>query len=298
MRFQTATNLYELKLALESLDRDGRWIYRGHTDASWKLIPSVFRGVDQLKPPYDLGDAEWITQLERNVYREFGKNVGRYGAPISEWEALAVAQHYGCPTRLLDWTRNASVAAYFALESRKPVAAAIWCFNINNYPFPSFLGRTSKTYAHRVEVLKGLAKIREPSFFQPVSKPISASSSDPQSKNPMEQLESGVVVILDPPRDEARITAQEGLFTLHYSFDDGDLVWDFTDHLSAIENGSGKDLLVKIEIPASHREELCRSLERTENWNWHRLFPDLVGLGQWLAKTRADEFASMTADRK
>lgn len=55
------------------------------------------------------------------------------GYPQNDWEHLFAMQHYGMPTRLLDWTENLFVAAHFALEE---VAAhghegvctpVVWC---------------------------------------------------------------------------------------------------------------------------------------------------------------------------
>lgn len=303
---KTVRSLSEYHQEMENLDQDGLWIFRGQTETSWGLIPSIFRGIDKLVPPYDEGDAEWITRIERDIYREFEKHAIRYGAAAeTKWQNLALAQHYGTPTRLLDWTRSATIAAYFAIATYKPAAAAVWCLNLKNYPFPEFLGRITKTYAHRVAVVNTIVSKVRPPFFQVVSQPIShntgssasGSSSTPDINDPILDRDKGFMLVLDPPQSEERLRAQEGLFTVYYSYDDYDLVWDLSSHLQELEVETGKNILYKLEIPEDKRETLRSELERHDNMHWHRLFPDLIGLGHWLAKNRDTEFAATAAYR-
>lgn len=49
------------------------------------------------------------------------------------WGALAVARHYGVPTRLLDWTRNISVAAFFAACREPEADGAVWWFSQSQF---------------------------------------------------------------------------------------------------------------------------------------------------------------------
>lgn len=97
-------------------------VYRGVRDASYELIPKVGRLKD-----YDL-------QLEEDLLRLFKIHAAPFlgDKPNNDWEWLAIAQCHGLPTRLLDWTRNPLVAAYFAVEEPRGKDCAIYAFSADD----------------------------------------------------------------------------------------------------------------------------------------------------------------------
>ena len=89
----------------------GTWIFRGHSNIQYALIPSVGRGQHTAKSR---------EKYERSLFNIFRREAQGLLAslPASEWEWLSLAQHHGLPTRLLDWTHNPLVALYFAVEAQ------------------------------------------------------------------------------------------------------------------------------------------------------------------------------------
>ncbi len=86
---------------------DSRWVFRGLGDDRFKLIPSVGR-----RPNYEPAQERAVLELFKRRMPEFMPD-----GDLSELDRLAIAQHHGIPTRLLDWTTNPLVAAYFAVTS-------------------------------------------------------------------------------------------------------------------------------------------------------------------------------------
>lgn len=208
--------------------------YRGHSKSQYKLVPSLFR--------YKLG-----LKHERNLMSVFQTQSANL-IPLSlssSWEILAVMQHHGTPTRLLDWTESIDVAIFFAVwgNCRDPV---IWILN------PFRLNQIS---------------VNENVIFDRLDKASYDYYSTIKDKGTLpHQLP---IAILSPWINQ-RITRQKGCFTVHGS------------DTNPIEMFQGR-FVQHVKIP-QHLVKDLRKYLKNKGMNDFELFPDLDGLSRGLKR--------------
>jgi hypothetical protein len=158
-------------------ERPDWWIFRGQGDASWDLTPSAFRKLqhfDYGRGPYQpLATHRDQIEQEALLIRLFVSGINEQGGELpteaafglTNWHEIdriveraaaaddpegdsiwpprhlqqlfALGQHYGLPTRLLDWSERGRVAAYFAAEAarrmeevgRPTKQIAVWAYS-------------------------------------------------------------------------------------------------------------------------------------------------------------------------
>lgn len=97
-------------------------LYRGHGRSSWQLLPNLVRNIK---------DSFELKQLERKIVTDFHEKLTNAGFSKyiqggflqgqfhSNWLLIQQAQHYGVPTRFMDWTGDWEVALFFAVSNPK-----------------------------------------------------------------------------------------------------------------------------------------------------------------------------------
>jgi len=200
-----------------------------------------------------------IHRLELALLRNFRKYARVEGAEAgSIWNWLALGQHRGLPTRLLDWTYSPLVALHFATEDPAEFDrdGVVWCVNFieANKRIPRRLQRilseeASDTFT--VEMLAGFETLRQ---------------FDALSRKPF-------MVFLEPPAVDRRILNQLALFALM-----SDPTAIFHDWLR-----DHPELCRRIVVPASVKWEIRDKLDQA-NVNERVLFPGLDGLSRWLTR--------------
>lgn len=106
----------ELHQVLKNYRDNSLWLFRGHSNLNWSLVPKAGRA------PYDKYDDEETFYAWKRQAMIFLKET------YSDLDMLTIAQHHGLATRLLDWSFNPLVAAFFAVQTYEDCDAVIYAY--------------------------------------------------------------------------------------------------------------------------------------------------------------------------
>jgi hypothetical protein len=227
--------------------------------------PFAFRGLSS--PAHGLtsslirlaGGAD-IGRLELALLRNFRKYAHDQTPQCGDsiWHWLAIGQHHGLPTRLLDWTYSPLVALHFATEDARHTDedGIVWCvdFVAANRLLPARLramleDEHSDTFT--VEMLERFTSLR---------------AFDALGRTPF-------VIFVEPPSLDVRILNQFALFSLMPGPGTGLDTWV----------ARHPQLCRKVVVPAALKREVRDKLDQA-NITERTLFPGLDGLSRWLER--------------
>lgn len=225
------------------------FVYRGLADHNWDLKTSLMR----LEGSYQA--------VELPLLRSFRKYAQPGWLPAgSVWLHLAVAQHHGLPTRVLDWTVAPQVAVHFATAERQHYDkdGVIWCIDVVEARtlLPAKLRdilQREYAYLFSVEMLENIGTLEEFDGFA-------------VEKGPF-------VVFFEPPSLDARIVNQGAIMSIMPG-------------PSLTVSGLLRDhpnLYRRIIIPKDLKWEIRDKLDQ-DNVTERMLFPGLAGLSSWLKR--------------
>ena len=223
------------------------YAFRGQSDARGDLKTSVARLGGNL-------------DLEAHLLRNFRKYAQRQASPgDSVWNWLALAQHHGLPTRLLDWTYSPYVAMHFATENVQDYAVdgVIWCIDYTqtNTMLPDTLKRIladEGSFVFTAEMLERAA----------------ATLAD------FDRLsQQTFVAFFEPPSLDERIVVQFALFSLVSTYKLSLDAW-----LAKYPH-----VYRKIVLPSALKWEVRDKLDQA-NITERVLHPGLDGLSRWLRR--------------
>jgi len=227
-----------VKLETDNDGYNGSVWYRGQSNKEWPLLPGYLR-LDQ--PP-----------SESTLIKQFKQSAAMLvqNTPVQSFDWLFLMQHYGVPTRLLDWSESPLVALYFSVEeggADQGQDAALWSLR------PSELNKNA-----------GINNVYE-EFFIPSFEDMELNNYTVEnlSQNQRTQLMPLATIAT---RNNARIQAQHGVFTIHHH---GKI---------PIEAVGGGSHIIKYIIPNDSKSSILKQLSLL-GYTRFQLFPELASIG-------------------
>ena len=184
----TATKLEQIIHLPDTLTAN-LYVFRGQPNADLGLQSSLERAAEGI-------DANRWPRLEQTMILEFKRCAHQYLIHVPkdddylEW--LALMQHHGCPTRLLDFTRSFYVALFFAVEETTE-KSAVWALKVGEY------SGTQRPALWEIPVSS--------TYDVDYEKQVIEILADPNN----EQIQPGIIPV-EPLRLNERISIQQGLF--------------------------------------------------------------------------------------
>jgi hypothetical protein len=224
-----------------------RFAYRGCADAGAGLTSGLSR----------LGGG---ADLERQLMRAFRKYAREDAVRHdTEWDWLALGQHHGLPTRLLDWTYSPYVALHFTTHSKLHMDddGAIWCVD----------------YAKAHELLPSKLRKRLADEGADVFTTELLAAEAPTLRDLERHGDDAFVLFVEPPSFDARIVNQYALFSVVSPAEARVDEW-IAGHPGVAE---------RVVVPAELKWEVRDKLDQA-NVTERVLFPGLDGLSRWLAR--------------
>ena len=236
----------DLEVFLDSLD--SKWIFRGQQEYVWPLSSTM----DRLILPFDLKQNKRI--IENSMLRELSRKIHLYNSgssiPLSsDLQRISFMQHYGAPSRLIDFSYSPYVALFFALENSQ-TDSALFAF-------------------HTWDLLRDIAQLEE----RPKNSAFNLSEPDLFSNIMLNDNQKKCVGMVQPFLLFDRINSQSGCFLCQ-----GDINFSFEENLVTNSNLRREDRFpfYKIQISKTLRSHCIDKLHRM-NITRATLFPDLEG---------------------
>jgi hypothetical protein len=214
--------------------------FRGQRDATWDLSATVWR---------DYPDEE------RNLTNRFRSRAAVRHPSAPAYDAagrwLSLMQHYGLPTRLLDWSRSPLIAGFFALEKYRhnpqmpAVDAAIWMLQPHALNEAQQLGEVTPD----IDAKMSLGHL-VPAFAHTWQEP-------------------GTILAVMASEHDLRMFVQQGCFTVH------------SDRTPLNKRADHERYLEQVLIPAEHVRRMAIELDVC-GFRKGDLFPDLANLADEL----------------
>jgi hypothetical protein len=269
------------------------FVFRGHASEEWNLSTSLERFAQRTHPNFRdpilpaVYEGEMITDFSWK-YMLYEKNHIPSKDDLVEW--LTIMQHYGAPTRLLDFTQSIYVALWMAVNENLYDRSAIWALNSTVIRLSAFA-----KYSKENNVNSAGHDILEKWMYDHANASISTHRVKSNIGNEL--------FVVRPKNCNERISRQQGLFVvpanIERSFHDNLSQYLDNQQPTKISIGQLKQYshtnagklqqeqisLIKFVIPRKFNLEIMRML-RSMNITAESLFPGLDGLAKSMASLR------------